>query len=175
YAASSWAFVVFEILTDGLFLIGWLLGAMGIGFLILRALRIELAPKSLWVIASIAVGLGILSLLILALGLAGWLNHWTAFVLICAPAAVAIFEISRLSKTSNRRWLREPARWSWLLLLLAPLLGVSIIAAMVPPGLLWGDEPNGYDVVEYHLQVPREWYEADRITPLTHNVFSYFP
>jgi hypothetical protein len=30
-------------------------------------------------------------------------------------------------------------------------------------------------VVEYHLQVPREWYESGRIEPLKHNVFSYFP
>ncbi|HTL30410.1 MAG TPA: glycosyltransferase family 39 protein, partial [Tepidisphaeraceae bacterium] len=63
----------------------------------------------------------------------------------------------------------------WLLLLLAPLLGIALTGALVPPGLLWGDEPNGYDVVEYHLQVPREWCEAGRITPLQHNAFSYFP
>jgi hypothetical protein len=30
-------------------------------------------------------------------------------------------------------------------------------------------------VLEYHLQVPREWYEAGRIQPLHHNAFSYFP
>ena len=35
--------------------------------------------------------------------------------------------------------------------------------------------PSGYDVVEYHLQVPREWLELGRITPLHHNVFSFFP
>src|SRR5439155_1557247 len=47
--------------------------------------------------------------------------------------------------------------------------------ALVPPGILWGDEPHGYDVLEYHLQLPREWYELHRIVPLHHNVFSYFP
>jgi hypothetical protein len=42
--------------------------------------------------------------------------------------------------------------------------------------MLWHpDEPHGYDVVEYHFQIPREWYEAGRIEPLRHNVFSYFP
>ncbi len=54
-------------------------------------------------------------------------------------------------------------------------LAISFACAFIPPGVLWGDEPNGYDVVEYHLQVPREWYELGRIVPLTHNVFSYFP
>src|SRR5208337_2754538 len=52
---------------------------------------------------------------------------------------------------------------------------VVTLAACFPPGILWGDEPNGYDVVEYHLQVPREWFEAGRILPLHHNVFSFFP
>ena len=56
-----------------------------------------------------------------------------------------------------------------------PFLGLSTLAATVPPGPLWQDEPAGYDVSEYHLQVPREWYQAGRITPLQHNVFSYMP
>src|SRR5437868_10689122 len=89
YAASLWAIVVFHLITDGLFLLGWLLGAMGIGCVILRAFRIEPALKSLWMVVSIALGLGILSLLVLVLGLAGWLNHWTAVAVICAPALVA--------------------------------------------------------------------------------------
>jgi hypothetical protein len=67
----------------------------------------------------------------------------------------------------------EVIRWLWLLPI--AVLTVDCICALLPPGLLWGDEPNGYDVVEYHLQVPREWYELGRIVPLTHNVFSYFP
>jgi hypothetical protein len=50
------------------------------------------------------------------------------------------------------------------------------IGAMLPPYTLWTpQEPHGYDVVEYHLQVPREWYEAGRIFPLHHNVFSFLP
>jgi hypothetical protein len=65
--------------------------------------------------------------------------------------------------------------WSWLWLLAAPFLGIGLAAAMVPPGVLWGDEPNGYDVLEYHLQIPREWYDAGRMTALDHNAFSYFP
>src|SRR5205809_404472 len=55
------------------------------------------------------------------------------------------------------------------------ILWLISACAMLPPGLLWGDEPNGYDVLEYHLQVPREWYELGRIVPLQHNVFSFLP
>src|SRR5256714_7551625 len=60
-------------------------------------------------------------------------------------------------------------------LLLVPVFSISTVCAVLPPGLLWRDEPNAYDVTEYHLQVPREWYEAGQIIPLHHNVFSYFP
>jgi hypothetical protein len=67
----------------------------------------------------------------------------------------------------------DPAAWLWLLVM--PFLAIAVLSAFMPPGILWGDEPNGYDVVEYHLQVPREWFEAGGIVPLHHNVFSYFP
>ena len=47
-----------------------------------------------------------------------------------------------------------------------PLLSIAAVGALLPPGMLWHpDEPHGYDVVEYHLQIPREWYEAGRIIP----------
>jgi hypothetical protein len=56
-------------------------------------------------------------------------------------------------------------------------LALACAASMALPGLLWNmfGDPLGYDVVEYHLQVPREWYEAGRIAPLHHNAFSFFP
>jgi hypothetical protein len=66
--------------------------------------------------------------------------------------------------------------WRWLWLLTAPIISTALVAAMFPAGMLWKpEEPHGYDAVEYHLQVPREWQEGGRIVPLTHNVFSYFP
>jgi hypothetical protein len=43
------------------------------------------------------------------------------------------------------------------------------------PGILWKPlDPHPYDVTGYHLLVPREWYEARRIIPLEHNVYSFF-
>ena len=131
-------------------------------------------------VTAIALGLGVMSLAVLGLGLSGTLNRTTAFLLlvlgILLGALVAYERISRGGvEDALRRWLRAPAGWEWLLLLSLPLLSVALVGAILPPGMLWQDEPHGYDVVEYHFQVPREWYEAGKITPLRHNVFSYFP
>jgi hypothetical protein len=68
---------------------------------------------------------------------------------------------------------RSPARYAVLALI--PLAGIAVVSSFVPPGILWGDEPNGYDVLEYHLELPREWYQTHSTSPVTNNVFSNFP
>jgi hypothetical protein len=45
----------------------------------------------------------------------------------------------------------------------------------VPPGILWHEEAGGYDVLEYHLAVPKEFLEAGRIFFMPYNVYSNFP
>src|SRR5205823_3266007 len=36
-------------------------------------------------------------------------------------------------------------------------------------------DPHPYDVLEYHLELPREWYQQGRITRPMHNAFGFFP
>ncbi|MBK8914794.1 MAG: hypothetical protein IPM64_09400 [Phycisphaerales bacterium] len=61
--------------------------------------------------------------------------------------------------------------------LLAPVLCLAVMffAATAPPGTFWIIEGNGYDVLEYHLQAPREYFDAGRIHFLPHNVYAQFP
>ncbi len=54
-------------------------------------------------------------------------------------------------------------------------LGVLLFAATLAPGVVWAVEARGYDVLEYHLQAPREYYEAGRVHFLPHNVYAQFP
>ena len=187
YSGSRWVVVVYQLATDGALLAAWLLASLGLGAFLLRVFRLAEQDRSrvlLPVVTSIALGLGVLSLAALGLGLCGLLNRITALGLIGLGILLAV--IAALSYRSRHRpgevdaavraWLAAPAGWAWLWLAVMPLLAIAIVGAMVPPGALWTpDEPHGYDVVEYHLQVPREWYEAGRILPLRHNVFSYFP
>jgi hypothetical protein len=66
-------------------------------------------------------------------------------------------------------------RLSWLVLAIAPCAALAILASSLPPGSLWPEEAWGYDVLEYHLQLPKEYYEAGVISYLPHNVYGSFP
>lgn len=179
-AGASWAMLLYHLIVDGSFIVAWLAGAAGWGTVVLRGI----APSqdkdraSLVAVTVIALGLGFIGLATLALGLAGALNTITAVLLLAGGMlALVLLYRSAWAGLSNRieAYLRKPAGWGWLWLSVMPLLGVCYLASLAQPGWLWRDEPNGYDVVEYHLQVPRQWYDAHRIYPLHENVFSYFP
>ena len=149
-------------------LIAWLAACGGFGWIVHKLLGRDDA----WtLVTSLAAGMGLLSLLVLGLGLLGWLNHGSAVALVCVGAAIAVVPVWKFLQKP-----REDSPGNWAFLILAPLAGMVFFAALIPPGFLWGsDDPSGYDVTEYHLQVPREWFEAGKIVPLHHNVFSFFP
>ena len=60
-------------------------------------------------------------------------------------------------------------RLSRLLLIVAvvPFLVAMLLGSMLPP--------VDFDVKEYHLQGPKEFFQAGRITMLPHNVYTSFP
>jgi hypothetical protein len=171
-AQSMWAVALHRLVIDGAIALIWLGAAAGIGAALLRLARVNFGSLALRVATAAALGLGVISLLMLGAGVAGLLHRAVAVsivglgVILCGSWLISITK-------RNLRIDATPQAWLWLLP--AVSLGIALVCALVPPGILWGDEPNGYDVVGYHLQVPREWYEAGRIVPLTHNVFSFFP
>ncbi len=173
FVGGYWVLAAAPLLKDGLVLIVWLIAAAGIGLWILRAIKIECSVVLRLTIAT-ALGLGTISLVTLGLGCAGILNRWSAIGILVAGVMGALV-LLRGPTAKPWAFLKSPARFHWIWVLLVPLGGMSILCALIPPGILWGDEPAGYDVTEYHLQVPREWFEAGRIIPLHHNVFSYMP
>jgi len=158
-----------------------LLVAQVLGRLLLELLRAEagLTPLERFTFSA-AVGLQLVSLLVLAAGLAGWLHR---------PLGVAL-PLVVLLVYAGRRWRgswsaasagagplpvaagacspqdgRGLGRLGWVLA--APLLVVIVLGGMLPP---WD-----FDVREYHLQVPQEWYQQGRITFLPHNVYGNMP
>jgi len=185
YLAMTWQvrqLAILSLIDEGIFTIGWLAGATGIGFAILTVVdrldkseRNERSPTLVFV-TSAGLGIGAISLIVLGLGLAGWFNRaWAIGILATGWAVLVALILIRQNDFRAGDWFAKSMTWQWLWIILSPLAAITIVAAFIPPGLLWGDEPNGYDVTEYHLQVPREWYELGKIVPLQHNVFSYMP
>jgi hypothetical protein len=171
YAGPSAGILLYRLLIDGLIAIAWVLAGMGLGWVFVRRFDV---PLSLRLVTAAAIGLGAISLMALGLGMLGWLNGIVVWAVVLIGIACGAWWVVR-SRNQLRVGARDPAGWSALVLVAMPFLGLSIVGAAVPPGVLWQDEPAGYDVTEYHLEAPREWFEHGRITPLRHNVFSYMP
>ncbi|NIA07358.1 MAG: hypothetical protein GWP14_06955 [Actinobacteria bacterium] len=127
-----------------------------------------------------ALGLGFLSLGTLGLGLAGLLSRGFVIALLLLPIPTGLLILQRLSlqrppqapgDVSCRS--AAPVRWVWLLA--AVPLGLAVLGAALPPGILWPSEARGYDVLEYHLVGPKEYLNAGRIRFLPDNVYTNMP
>ncbi len=149
------------------FVIGWLALVLG---------RLDrLLPRLEVTLFSMAVGLSLVSTYVLLAGLLGLLHNRLAFLLpmavILAAAGWLWFRRREgpLNKDASPRPPKhdDPAdddwispRWLWCA---APFVLVMILGGMLPPA--------EFDVREYHLQAPKEFFEAGRIGFLPHNLY----
>lgn len=148
-----------------------LLAAAGLGISLLKHICQGTIDRGWTLLGGTGLGLGFLSLLVLGLGSVGLLgrNIWLALLVVGWALFVwHVREIFPKSKIKN-------SNSNWLWLLSAPFLAGAILAASIPPGILWVPEGNGYDVLEYHLGAPRDFLEAGRIAYLPNNIYSNLP
>jgi hypothetical protein len=146
-----------------------LLGAIALGWLVVSRIRPGRFSRLESVVFSAAVGLSLTSTWVLIVGLLGGLRlRW----LVVAPLPIAV------AAAAWQWWRSTPTappcpaptqsgpsdRWLWLA---APLLLLLVAGAVLPP--------SDFDVREYHLQAPKEFYQAGRITFLPHNVYANMP
>ncbi len=161
------------------------LTGLAIGYVPVGLLAKDLSRQKK-IVSSLALGCGLLSLIVLFGGLAGLIRFhwvWKGFVWICGIiGAILIYvNLDGAEKTDSRadddtKIVFESGKyWRILLILAVPFLILTILCVTIPPGVLWSAEGCGYDVLEYHLQVPKEWLEAGRIYHLPYNVYSNFP
>ncbi len=126
-----------------------------------------------WPLAA-ALGLGVHGTVVM---LAGWLGMlawrhvaWLAMLFgvpFSVLAAQQGWQEWRRQRRSGRR--RFQSHW-----------GIGVGSAVL---LAWGIylslaavlPPHDFDVREYHLQVPKEWWQAGRLTFLSHNVYGNMP
>ncbi len=147
------------------------LSAIGIGSVMRHYLMPEAEPG--WIL-SLALGQFAVLLVAWLLGHFAFLSPTTAWVIY----GMGLILLVRKATDPRARKATDPATWPappWTMLLALPLLGLLLVAVTIPAGQMWRTEAFGYDVLLYHLQLPREWANMGHITGLEHNVYSYLP
>lgn len=168
---SGWQYLTqrFDILLTAGFI---LTGAWAVGSLCLRLLLPRDAVTSLErFVFSIGIGLSGLSLLTLGAGLCGFLNLWLLGGIILGFISWAGFQAwndRKLQSESSHASLESSHRQTILAVIsLLPFLAVMLLGAMLPS--------VDFDVKEYHLQGPKEFYQNGQVSFLPHNVYTSFP
>ncbi len=166
-----------------LFLPAWMLGILlTIPFARRNCFAASPWPAGYRSLVGIALGLGAIAILTLMLGAVhliepGGGNLWVIFAIPVAAVLAGAGPTRQFILDSRGRkpvFLRARARrGDWLFLLAAVPVAILLIAACFPPNTLWN--PNGYDVLEYHLELPREYALLNSTAPLSHNIYSFLP
>jgi hypothetical protein len=172
---------------DGLPAALLLLACLGPGLRLMSLFRLDPLPLQWRLLGGLALGIGATTVLVLILGLLGFLGRglWLALLaLFTASAVLELFHLRRPTSDESDDAIEnggsEPhagpvGRLRYLWILIVPFATMAVLAASTAPGFLWSEEGFGYDVLEYHLQLPREYFDAGRIRFTPHNVYGNFP
>ena len=133
--------------------------------------------RLLWtesIVLRFGTGLGVLSLVTLCCGLTGQLNR--PAIVFPALLSLALSSIVRWKSRghASREIVSAPVEHRssrtlriLVLLIIVPFAIYLLLGAVSPP--------TDFDVREYHLQGPKEWFQQGQITFLPHNVYTSFP
>ncbi|MBC8116064.1 MAG: hypothetical protein H7062_16880 [Candidatus Saccharimonas sp.] len=129
------------------------------------------------------LGLAGVSLAMLGFGLIGWMSRWPLVALTIASVVVEVWLWRREGEApaeprgrvtpENKTARQEPhpplanALARWVPLVIAPFVFCMLLGAMSPQ--------TDFDVIEYHLGGPKEWFQQGHIARLPHNVYTSFP
>jgi len=140
------------------------LAAMGVGDLIVRRLKFaEAGGIGLRLALDYGLGTVVLGLATLLLGRLGLLHPWVFRVGLAAAAILGVI--------GSRFWTWERPRidapTTVAALVVAPFVVMMLLGSMLPA--------IDFDVLEYHLQGPKEYFQNGRISFLPHNVYTNMP
>jgi hypothetical protein len=136
-------------------------------------------------VLTMAAGLSVLSLTVLLTGLAGWIGPWALAgpLVLSLPlnflpqstTAVTAAGVGLIENSAGLAFTKTPPSDQRAVRWIRP----AVLMVVVPFAiyLLWGSmtPQTDFDVREYHLQGPKEWFQQGRISCLKHNVYTSFP
>ncbi len=174
-SVAEFANALVIILTDGAIAMLVLVAAGGYGWAVLRFFRPGQSPRLLCLATAAGLGLWMLSTAVLIVGslAGGLLTMYLWWPVICAGVVLAAVQSRRTLKTLNLPGKSTVISFLWVLPAIAA--GLWLAGATMPPGWIGNLTMDSYDVLEYHLQLPREYYNAGSVTTLNHNVYSHYP
>jgi len=144
----------------------------GVGADALKRLRANAASPTEEIPFAVALGMGVLAYLVLAIGLLGHLDVWLAVALIGLLALLARRPMVRLARQISlarsgiriRRWSTLP-----LALFFVTAGGFTVIGALAPA------TGSDYDGLVYHLAIPKVYIGDGQIHPIPWLSHSNFP
>lgn len=165
----------------------WLVTAAWIGWPLVAISHLSLLANRLErVVLAVMIGAAVLSSVTLGIGWAGGLaNRWPLLIaILMLVAAAGGFNSWRWQRMRASPEVREPLRktpvasglptsqagvWLWRLLQVSTVLvaGLTLLGCLMPP---WE-----FDVVEYHLQAPKEFAQSGKIGFVPHNIYANMP
>ena len=151
-----------------------LFSAAGYGTFLLQLIapKTERTPGGFLVCSGCTLGLWMLSTVTLVLGVTLGLSlPWVWWIILIVGILLSGYLI--LHHRDKICLPKSVSLWGCGLIILGACAGVWLAGAVQPPGTI--GLTNAYDVLEYHLQVPREFFDTGRIAPLNHNAYSYYP
>ena len=151
------------------------LAAGGWGWLAVRRLAPRGTDGGLLVVTSTAAGLWMLGTALLIVGtfVGGSLSPYVWWPVVAGGLAAAAVAARGPLRTMQIPSHLNGASVFWILAAIAAAFWIA--GASMPPGLVGRLNGDYYDVLSYHLQVPRKFYDAGRIGYLPHNTYSSYP
>ena len=123
-----------------------------------------------------ALGVGLLPVAVLIVGCVGIPSPMATFGIVGAFLLIGLITFVNQSKQySNAMDAVSVTYWHWMWLFACPFVALILLANALPPGILWVEEAYAYDALEYHLAVPKVFFEQGHISFMGNNVYSNFP
>ncbi len=170
--------VIYLLIVNGLWLCVILGPAAVFGAGVLARCKLSQGCDKLWrAVSALGVGLLTMSLAVFGLGVMGLMGRGVYLVLSAVMALAGGGLLFRRRRRGQCQTAKEtaPTMDIGVAVVLTVLSALAVLAALVPAGGLWAFDGRGFDVLEYHLQLPREYLENGRIGRIGHNAYSHFP